>query len=125
MSIIKNPNQFIADPQHFGSATGFKNAKENSVYIWKVLINIIDNEGKTDNIPASYLQQIMSGKLLHTTSPVDNEVGKKLKALIIALDKPENREKFLKSYFCAALIVLRNGSKDSSSNETWINYINF
>ena len=116
MPIMNNGNHFASSD--FGS----KSERENSVYIWKVLINIIDNNGKTDNLSANYKQQIMSGKLLNTTCQRDNEVGAKLKALVIALDKPENREEFLKSYFCAALIVLRNGAKDVNSLDTWVNY---
>lgn len=117
-------NKFLVDESYLIlSGSSLKYTKENSVYIWKILINIIDNQGKTDNLAANYLQQIMSGKLLHTVDKkVDNETGEKLKALIKLLDKEENREKFLKSYFCAALIVLRNGAEDAASNETWINY---
>lgn len=125
LNFSRKPNVFLKSREELKAvgSTAFKRTKENIIYIWKILINILDNNGKTDNLSAPYKQQILSGKLLNTLDPKrDNETAEKLKALFLALDIPENREKFLKSYFCAALIVLRNGSKDVNSNETWVNY---
>lgn len=101
---------------------GTKRQRENSVYIWKVLINIFRHNGSTEELSAEYKTQIMSGKLYNTTKKEDDEAAAKLKALVKALDKDENKQKFLKSYFCAAIQVLNNGSKDPNSNEIWTNY---
>lgn len=115
---MMNKNEFMSIYD-----TAPKRHRENSVYIWKILINILKHEGSTKNLPADYKSQIMSGKLYNTTSPEDDKMAAKLKALILALDKDENKQKFLKSYFCAALTVLVNGSKDINSDETWTNYM--
>ena len=106
----------------FSSNTSLKNAKENSFYVLKVLINLLDNEGRTVNLPAPYRQQIMSGKLLHNLDKNDSATAEKLKALIKFLDDKNNREKFCNSYFYIALIALRNGARDINSKDLWINY---
>ena len=120
-----NKNIYIVDnKQNSLSNTTLNSIKENTVYILKALINISDRDGKTDNLSSGYLQQIMSEKLLNTVDKAqDDETAKLLKGLVLALDNPENREKFLKSYFYASLILLRNGARDASSVETWINYL--
>lgn len=99
-----------------------KRKKENSVYIWKIAINIWDRGGYTDNLAAEYLAQILSGRLLNTTCPRDNETGAKLKGLLIALDEPANRERFVRSYFAAAVSAFRTGALDGNADDTWVNY---
>ena len=103
--------------------TALKKTKENTVYIWKILVSIFDNDGKTDGLPAEYLQQIMSESLINNTSKTDKETGKKLKALILSLDSKENREKFMKSWFAAAISAFRTGDINATtSNEKWSDY---
>jgi hypothetical protein len=105
------------------NSTALKKTKENTVYIWKILVNVFDNDGKTDDLPAEYLQQIMSENLINNTSKADKEIGKKLKALIISLDSKENREKFMKSWFAAAISAFRTGDiNGTTSNEKWVDY---
>ena len=116
----KNP--YLCEEDIASSNTYLKNVKENFVYIWKILINIYDNNGKTDNLPAQFLQRIMSGKLVYNVKKTDHEVAEKLKNLVIALDKQENRDKFMKSFFAAGILTLRKGDKDIDSQETWNHY---
>ena len=104
------------------SLTVHKKIKENSVYIWKTLINIFDNDGRTDNLAKEYFQQIMSGKLLHTVLKTDSKTAAKLKALVLALDDPENRKKFMNSRLCSAISVFRNGAAENLSTSLWSNY---
>ena len=117
----KNPFMWPENVESL-SKNSLINIKENSAYIWRILIKIIDHGGSPDYIPANYDRQIESGRLLHTVTKQDNATGEKLKALKNALKDEENREKFLGSQFYEALRVLRNGSTDSTSDETWINY---
>jgi len=94
--------------------------KENVSYVLKVLINLFDNGGKAD-LHAVFLVRILSGKLLYTTCPKDNEVGEKLKGLLIAFDDEGNRNRAMRSQFYAAFCAFRNGSLTQNA-AAWSQY---
>ncbi|MBO4473160.1 MAG: hypothetical protein J5765_05055 [Clostridia bacterium] len=112
-----DPYSLAVDPTISPKTLSYK--KDNIAYVLKILINFFDHGGKVD-LHAVYLAKILSGKLIHTTCPQDDEIGEKLKGLLIAFDDAENRECFMKSYFGQALGVLRHGSARQS--ERWSQY---
>lgn len=98
--------------------------KENNYYLSFIFHTIILNEGKTDKLPPAYRKKILQGQLYYPdnkTGVNSNNLGEKLKALFIALDKPENRELFRKSYVALALQTLITG-KTIESEENWADY---
>lgn len=80
--------------------------KENNIYILTALSSIIKNKGETSSVRPAYKKKILSGKLYNPDNVLGlntNNLGEKLKALFIALDKEENKKKFCNSYFNIAI----------------------
>lgn len=96
--------------------------RENTMYFWNIIVKLIKSKGDTSVIAPNYRKQILSGKLLNSDNKIDNGTGEKLKALIIALDKEENRNKFCNSYFFTAARVLTTGQLDTEDKTEWSNY---
>ena len=92
------------------------------MYFWNIIVKLIKSKGDTSVIAPNYRKQILSGKLLNSDNKIDNGTGEKLKALIIALDKEENRNKFCNSYFFTAARVLTTGQLDTEDKTEWSNY---
>ena len=110
----------------------YQNTKDNAVYVWRILFNIIDRamdeetfekDGLSGAIASSYLAQLMTGKLIHSNTSDDIEIGQKLKQLVLLLDNPANKDKFMNSCFFTAVVTVRNGAvKGDLDTESWINY---
>ena len=69
--------------------------KENNIYILTALSSIIKNKGETSSVRPAYKKKILSGKLYNPDNVLGlntNNLGEKLKALFIALDKEENKK---------------------------------
>lgn len=108
----------------------YQKTKDNAVYLWRILFDIIvrtkrnpetfEKEGLSGAIGSSYLAQLMTGKLFHPDVTNGTEIGQKLKQLVLLLDDPENREKFANSWFCTAIVTVRNGAVQGDINsEGW------
>lgn len=103
-----------------------KMLKENNQYWWRIVSKLILTKGDTRIIKPAYRRQILSGELYNSDKKLGidtNGLGEKLKALFIALDDKDNREKFLNSYFYTACYNMASGTANSSDiTEKWANF---
>lgn len=122
--MIGNP-YFIENDNNY-TPTQKKYMKENNIYIFTILSHLIKYNGETKTLSSAYKKRILSTLLYHPdikTGLDTNKLGEKLKALIIAMDKPENREKFCNSYFYAAMSTLTTGATQAGNeNQEWAKY---
>lgn len=99
--------------------------KENNIYILTALSSIIKNKGETSSVRPAYKKKILSGKLYNPDNVLGlntNNLGEKLKALFIALDKEENKKKFCNSYFNIAISTITSGNNIENYDADWLNY---
>ena len=121
-------NPFYMDNKYDAETNGLNafhqcEIRENNIYMFKILTNIFNNNGKTNRISNNYRTQILSGKLIHSDKNVDNGVGEKLKALILALDKdPVARETFNNSAFSSVIKLLFTGRLYNDDKTGWAYY---
>lgn len=124
MGDIKN-NPYYIDNNFALSDRQKELLKENNIYIFTVLSSIVKNKGLTNSIRPAFKKKILSGKLYNSDNVLGlntNNLGEKLKALFIALDKEENRKKFCDSYFNIAISTITSGNNIENSDADWLNY---
>ena len=125
----KQTNPFYYSNPLEAEASGFdpsqqEKIRENNIFVFKVLTNIVKNNGKTDNLSFNYKKQICSGKLIHSDSSVDNGAGRKLKALYDALNKSTKaRDIFNKSALSSIVDMLCFGKLFNDDKTSWGNYV--
>lgn len=100
------------------------NMRENVVYFWNIMTNLVANNGSIEQIKGTrWFNQINTGRLYKNDTDLNKNTGEKIKALYFLLDKSEeNRKKFRNSYFYKAVEYFAIGSMDPEAKDGWKNF---